>query len=62
VLDVESLVVVVDEYLGHEPLVVVESLGPLRDGFVLYLSRLLTYLNISLCSMTLCYLKRELFT
>ena len=42
VLDVDGLVVVVDKYLGEVPLVVVEPLGPLGDGLVLYLAGLLT--------------------
>src|SRR5215218_11477723 len=41
VLDVDGLVVVVDEYLGEDPFVVVEPLGPLRDGLVLYIACLL---------------------
>ena len=48
VLDLESLVVVVDEYLGDEPLVVVEPLGPLRDGLIVYLTRLLTHSTVLL--------------
>ena len=31
-LKVKGLVVIVDKYLGEDPLVVVESLGPLRDS------------------------------
>ena len=33
----------VDESFGEEPLVVVEPLGPLGDGLVLYLARLLSH-------------------
>jgi hypothetical protein len=40
--EIESLIIVVDESLGEEPLVVVEPLCPFRDGFVLYLAYLLT--------------------
>jgi hypothetical protein len=40
-LEVECLIVVIEEYIGDRPLVVVESLGPLRDGFVLYLAWLI---------------------
>src|SRR5215218_8443922 len=43
-LEVESLIVVVGEHLVKESLVVVEALGPLWDGFVLYLACLLTHL------------------
>src|SRR5215204_5660690 len=43
-LEVDSFVVVVDEYFGEEPLVVVEPLSPLGDGLFLYLARLLTHL------------------
>src|SRR5215207_7692798 len=43
-LEVESLIVVVDERFGEKPLVVVKSLGPLRDGFVLYPACLLAHL------------------
>jgi hypothetical protein len=42
-LEVESLIVVVEESFGEEPLVVVKTLGPLWDGFVLYLACLLTH-------------------
>src|SRR5829696_2731032 len=40
---VESLVVVVEERFGVEPLVVIESLSPLWDGFVVYLACLLAH-------------------
>src|SRR5215213_6547308 len=44
-LSLDGLIVVVDERFGREPLVVVvKSLGPLRDGFVLYLACLRTHL------------------
>src|ERR671921_3017037 len=43
VLDVDGLVVVVDEYLGEHPAVVVEALSPLWDGLVAYLARLLAH-------------------
>src|SRR5215212_8231623 len=43
VLDVDGLVVVVEEYLGEDPLVVVEPFCPLGDGLVLYLARLLSH-------------------
>src|SRR5215217_1170959 len=44
-LSLAGLIVVVDEGFGREPLVVVvKSLGWLRDGFVLYLACLLTHL------------------
>jgi hypothetical protein len=38
VLDVDGLVVVVDEYLGEHPAVVVEAFSPLWDGLVAYLA------------------------
>src|SRR3712207_350334 len=47
-LEVEGLLVVVEEHLREEPLVVVEALGPLRDGIVLDLACLLTHLAYSL--------------
>jgi hypothetical protein len=47
-LEVESIIVVVDESFGEKPLVVVKSLGPLRDGFVFYLAGLLTHLHVLL--------------
>src|SRR5688572_5030713 len=43
-LSLDGLIVAVDEGFGGEPLVAVKSLGSLRDGFVLYLARLLTHL------------------
>src|ERR671920_123179 len=43
-LSLDGLIVVVDERFGGEPLVVVKSLGQLRDGFVLYLACLRTHL------------------
>src|ERR671921_1339867 len=43
-LSLDGLIVVADEGFGKEPLVVVKSLGPLRDGFVLYLACLRTHL------------------
>src|ERR671917_2876183 len=43
-LEVESFIVVVGEHFGEETLVVVKTLGPLRDGFVVYLLCLLTHL------------------
>ena len=42
VLEVDRLLVVVDEHLGVESLIVIEPLGPLGDGLVLYLARLLS--------------------
>ena len=35
-LELYGLIVVVDESFGEEPLVVVEPLGPLGDGLVLW--------------------------
>src|SRR5215218_6358944 len=57
VLDVDGLVVVVDEYLGEDPLVVVEPVGPLGDGLVLYLACLLSHhhLHLLLSSLTFFY-------
>src|SRR5215218_3994239 len=55
VLEVDSLLVVVDEDLRHKPAAVVESLCPLRDILVLYLFRLLAHLRILLCSKVLLY-------
>src|SRR5215211_2666689 len=43
-LEAESLIVVVDERFGEEPLVVVKTLGILWDGFVLYSACLLAHL------------------
>src|ERR687890_2688822 len=51
VLNVDGLVVVVDEYLVEDPLVVVEALGPLRDGLVLYIARLLGHRRLLLPSI-----------
>src|SRR5215213_10490006 len=50
VLDVDGLVVVVDEYLGEDPLVVVEPFCPLGDIFVLHLSGLLAHTRVLLPS------------
>src|SRR5215211_4712460 len=44
-LSLDGLIVVVGEGFGRESLVVVKSLGSLRDGFVHYLARLLTHLH-----------------
>src|SRR5918994_5876105 len=43
VLDVDGLIVVVDEYLGEHPAVVVEPLSPLWYGPVAYLAGLLAH-------------------
>ena len=43
-LEEESLIVVVEQRFFEEPLVVVEAMGPLRDGFVVYLAWLLAHL------------------
>ena len=55
-LEEESLTVMVDERFGEEPLVVVKPLGPLRDGFVLYLARLLAHLLYAPPSLSFCAL------
>src|SRR5215217_4636495 len=41
VLEVDGFIVVVDESLGEDSLVVIETLSPLRDSFALYLALLL---------------------
>ena len=61
-LDVESFIVVVDEYLGDEPLIVVKPLGPLRDGLIVYLTRLLANLNVPLRSPTVMLIQAILHT
>jgi hypothetical protein len=55
VLDVDCLVVMVDEYLRHNPAVVVEALGPLRDILVLYLFGLLASPRLLLPSTMFLY-------
>jgi len=57
VLEVDSLIVVVDEDLRHEPAVVVEPLGPLGDIFVLHLSGLLAHPRLLLPSTVSFYPK-----
>ena len=47
VLEVEGLVVV-DEDLGEQPLVVVKTLGPIRDGLVSHFARLLAQVHLLL--------------
>src|SRR5215213_9503211 len=42
VLEVQRFIVVVDEHLGEDSLVVIESLSPLWDSLALYLALLLT--------------------
>src|SRR5215211_341587 len=42
-LEVDGTIVVVDERFGEKPLVVVKPVGPIRDGRVLYLARLLAH-------------------
>src|SRR5215211_155454 len=58
VLEVDGLLVVVDEHLLDKPAVVVESLHPLRDVFVLHLSGLLTHRRL-LLSLIMCFYPRE---